>query len=60
MPAGQLSSTLHALADRTQRAILSGLTTGEKIVSDLTEPFGMSLQAITKLLKVLEKAKPDR
>jgi len=56
MPADQLSSTFHALADPTRRAILSSLTTGEKTVSDLAEPFNMSMPAITKHLKVLEKA----
>lgn len=57
MPADQLSSTFHALADPTRRAILSSLTTGEKTVSDLAAPFDMSMPAITKHLKVLEKAK---
>lgn len=57
MPADQLSATFHALADPTRRAILSSLTTGEKTVSDLAEPFEMSMPAITKHLKVLEKAK---
>lgn len=56
MPSDQLSSTFHALADPTRRAILSSLTTGEKTVSDLAEPFEMSMPAITKHLKVLEKA----
>lgn len=56
MSADQLSSTFHALADPTRRAILSSLTTGEKTVSDLAEPFDMSMPAITKHLKVLEKA----
>lgn len=54
----QLSSTFAALADPTRRAILSQLTTGESSVSDLAKPFlkVMSLPAITKHLKVLEKA----
>ncbi len=56
MTSDQLSSTFHALADPTRRAILSSLTTGEKTVSDLAEPFEMSMPAITKHLKVLEKA----
>lgn len=56
MPADQLSSTFQALADPTRRAILSSLTTGEKTVSDLAAPFEMSMPAITKHLKVLEKA----
>lgn len=56
MSADKLSSTFHALADPTRRAILSSLTTGEKTVSDLAEPFDMTMPAITKHLKVLEKA----
>ncbi|MEX2600390.1 MAG: metalloregulator ArsR/SmtB family transcription factor [Balneolaceae bacterium] len=57
MPIDPLSSTFHALADPTRRAILSSLTTGEKTVSDLAEPFDMTMPAITKHLKVLEKAR---
>ncbi|MEX0648006.1 MAG: metalloregulator ArsR/SmtB family transcription factor [Balneolaceae bacterium] len=57
MPADQLSTTFAALADPTRRAILASLTTGEKTVSDLAEPFDMTMPAITKHLKVLEKAK---
>jgi DNA-binding transcriptional ArsR family regulator len=57
MPADSLSNTFHALADPTRRAILASLTTGEKTVSDLAEPFDMSMPAITKHLKVLEKAR---
>lgn len=56
MPTDQLSSTFAALADPTRRAILSRLTTGEKTVSELAEPFDMSMPAISKHLKVLEKA----
>lgn len=56
MSADKLSSTFHALADPTRRAILSSLTSGEKTVSDLAEPFDMTMPAITKHLKVLEKA----
>lgn len=56
MSTDSLSSTFHALADPTRRAILSSLTTGEKTVSDLAEPFEMTMPAITKHLKVLEKA----
>ncbi|MEX0720034.1 MAG: metalloregulator ArsR/SmtB family transcription factor [Balneolaceae bacterium] len=56
MPADQLSSTFAALSDPTRRAILASLTTGEKTVSDLAEPFEMTMPAITKHLKVLEKA----
>ena len=57
MPADSLSSTFHALSDPTRRAILAGLATGEKTVTDLAEPFDMSMPAVTKHLKVLEKAK---
>ncbi len=56
MPQDQLSTTFHALADPTRRAILARLATGEKNVSDLAEPFDMTMPAITKHLKVLEKA----
>jgi DNA-binding transcriptional ArsR family regulator len=53
-----LSQTFSALADPTRRAMLAQLSTGEANVSDLAEPFlkEMSLPAITKHLKVLEKA----
>lgn len=57
MPSDPLSNTFHALADPTRRAILASLTTGQKTVSDLAEPFDMTMPAITKHLKVLEKAK---
>jgi DNA-binding transcriptional ArsR family regulator len=50
-----LSATLSALADPTRRAILARLTTGEASVSELAEPFDMSLVAVSNL-KVLEKA----
>lgn len=56
MPNDQLSTTFSALADPTRRAILARLTTGEKTVSDLAEPFDMTMPAVTKHLKVLEKA----
>jgi len=56
MPSDHLSMTFQALADPTRRAILASLTTGEKTVSDLAEPFDMTMPAITKHLKVLEKA----
>ena len=51
-----LSSTFAALADPTRRAILARLAEGEATVSELAEPFAMSLQAISKHLKVLERA----
>jgi DNA-binding transcriptional ArsR family regulator len=56
MSTDQLSNTFSALADPTRREILAQLTTGEKTVSDLAEPFDMTMPAITKHLKVLEKA----
>jgi DNA-binding transcriptional ArsR family regulator len=54
----KLSQTFSALADPTRRAILARLSQGEANVSDLAKPFlnDMSLPAITKHLKVLEKA----
>ncbi|MFF0146212.1 ArsR family transcriptional regulator [Amycolatopsis sulphurea] len=56
MPTDQLSSTFAALADPTRRAILARLADGEAGVSELAEPFEMSLQAVSKHLKVLEQA----
>jgi DNA-binding transcriptional ArsR family regulator len=52
----RLSTTYAALADPTRRAILSRLATGEASVSELAEPFAMSLPAVSKHLKVLERA----
>jgi DNA-binding transcriptional ArsR family regulator len=52
----RLSLTLSALADPTRRAILARLSQGEATVSDLAAPFDMSLPAVSKHLKVLEKA----
>jgi DNA-binding transcriptional ArsR family regulator len=51
-----LSTTFAALADPTRRAILARLATGEASVGELAEPFDMSLPAISKHLKVLERA----
>ena len=51
-----LSKTFAALADPTRRAILSRLTTGESSVSEISEPFDMTMPAISKHLKVLENA----
>jgi len=45
-----------ALADPTRRAILARLATGERSVTELTEPFDMSLPAVSKYLRVLERA----
>jgi DNA-binding transcriptional ArsR family regulator len=52
----RLDATFAALADPTRRAILARLASGEASVSELTEPFAMSQPAISKHLKVLEKA----
>lgn len=52
----QLSSTFAALADPTRRAILARLALGETSVTELAEPFEMSMPAVSKHLKVLEKA----
>ncbi len=52
----RLSSTLAALADPTRRAILARLVTGETSVTALAEPFAMSMTAVSKHLKVLERA----
>lgn len=51
-----LSTTLAALADPTRRAILARLATGEATVNQLAEPFDISLPAISRHLKVLQKA----
>ncbi|HET6714761.1 MAG TPA: metalloregulator ArsR/SmtB family transcription factor [Actinomycetota bacterium] len=56
MPVDQLSATLSALADPTRRAILERLADGEASVGELAEPFPISLQAVSKHLKVLERA----
>jgi DNA-binding transcriptional ArsR family regulator len=54
--ADQLSTTFAALADPTRRAILARLASGEVSVTELAEPFEMSLPAVSKHLKVLERA----
>ncbi|CAN7166458.1 ArsR family transcriptional regulator [Devosia sp. Root413D1] len=51
-----LSTTLSALADPTRRGILARLALGEATVSELAEPYDMSMAAVSKHLKVLEKA----
>ena len=51
-----LSTTFQALADPTRRAILARLALGEASVSDLAEPFAISLPAVSRHLKVLEQA----
>ncbi|MGL5164697.1 MAG: ArsR/SmtB family transcription factor [Afipia sp.] len=56
MPQDRLSSTLFALADPTRRGILARLANGDATVTELAEPFDMSLAAVSKHLKVLETA----
>jgi len=56
MSADRLTSTFAALADPTRRAILARLLDGEASVTELAEPFEMSLPAVSKHLKVLERA----
>lgn len=56
MESDTLSITFAALADPTRRAILTRLAAGEATVTELAEPFKMSLPAISKHLKVLERA----
>lgn len=55
-PRDSLSVTLSALADPTRRAILARLATGETTVNELAKPFGISLPAVSRHLKVLERA----
>lgn len=57
MTPDRLSQTFSALADPTRRAILARLALGEATVNELAEPFDMSLPAVSKHLKVLERAK---
>jgi DNA-binding transcriptional ArsR family regulator len=52
----QLSTTFSALADPTRRAILARLANGTATVNELAEPFPVSVQAVSKHLKVLERA----
>ena len=56
MSVDQLSGTFAALADPTRRAILARLAAGEATVNELAAPFEMSLPAVSKHLKVLERA----
>jgi len=56
MPADQLSTTFAALADPTRRAILARLLSGECSVGELARPFEMSMPAVSKHLRVLERA----
>lgn len=56
MPADPLSLTFAALADPTRRAILARLATGECSLTELAEPFDMTLPAVAKHLRMLERA----
>ena len=56
MATDQLTRTFHALADPTRRAILGRLAEGEATVGELAAPFPISAQAVSKHLKVLERA----
>jgi DNA-binding transcriptional ArsR family regulator len=56
MPFDRLSATFAALSDPTRRAILARLASSEASVTELAEPFDMSMPAISKHLKVLERA----
>lgn len=56
MASDALSSTLFALADPTRRGLLAQLAAGDATVSELAEPYDMSLAAVSKHLKVLETA----
>ena len=56
MQTDRLSNTFSALADPTRRAILARLALGETSVTELAEPFRMSMPAVSKHLKVLERA----
>src|SRR5712664_365586 len=56
MSTDSLSATFAALADPTRRAILARLVSGECSVTELAEPFDMSLPAVSKHLRVLERA----
>lgn len=56
MAVDHLSETFAALADPTRRAILARLASGERSVTELAEPFAMSLPAVSKHLRVLERA----
>lgn len=56
MPTDPLSTTFAALSDPTRRAILARLAAGQCSVTEIAEPFAMSLPAVSKHLKVLERA----
>jgi len=55
-PLQDLDGVFHALADPTRRAIIGALSTGPKTVGEISRPFDISLPAVSKHLKVLERA----
>ena len=55
-PADILDKVFMALADNTRREIINLLTSGEKTITELTAPFSMSMAAVSKHIKILEKA----
>lgn len=57
MVAERLDHTLHALADPTRRALLARLSAGEARVTDLAAPFDISLNSVSKHIRVLERAR---
>src|SRR5258708_9199580 len=57
MSSDRLSTTFSAVADPTRGAILAGLASGEKSVKELAAPFDMSLPAVSRHLKVLERSR---
>jgi DNA-binding transcriptional ArsR family regulator len=52
----ELDAVFHALSDRTRRRLIRQLSTGPAVISDLAEPFEMTLAAVSKHLRVLERA----
>jgi DNA-binding transcriptional ArsR family regulator len=56
MKSDTLSTTLHAVSDPTRRAILARLLTSKASITELAEPFALSLPAITKHIRILENA----
>lgn len=55
-PEGRLDLVFHALANRTRRALLARLAKGPEMVTELAQPFDMSLPSVSKHLRVLERA----
>jgi len=57
LPDARLDAIFHALGDRTRRALLARLADGPAMVTELAEPFRMSLPAVSRHIRVLEKAR---